>query len=169
MHKDFTSKYGIRAIAVFELVKGLLGLTVGIVLLTLLHKDLEQTAINILDYLHIDPTGHFAQMFVERASAINESNIVLAIVIAFVYTIIRLVEAYGLWLLRAWAEWFAIISGCLYLPFELYKVIQKPSLLHFAILIGNILLVLYLIYVRGESRYHQKHPDEPYKEVFKKN
>jgi uncharacterized membrane protein (DUF2068 family) len=169
VHKDFTSKYGIRAIAVFELVKGLLGLIVGIVLISLLHKDLAQTAINVLDYLHIDPTGHFAQMFVERASSINESNIVLAIVIAFVYMIVRLVEAYGLWHLRTWAEWFAIISGALYLPFELYKVIQKPSLIHFAILIGNVLLVLYLIYVRGESSYHQKHPDEPVEEVFKKN
>ena len=168
MHKDFTSKVGIRAIALFEMFKGFLGLAVGITLISLLHKDLERIAESVLGYLHIDPTGHFAQMFVERASKINESNIVIAIVIAFVYTIIRMIEAYGLWRLRTWAEWFAIISGSIYLPVELYEVIKKPDVLHFAIFFGNILIVLYLIYVRGESRYHEKHPDEPIVEVFKK-
>lgn len=168
MHKDFTSKYGIRAIAIFEMAKGLLGLIVAIALISLLHKDLEQVATNVLDSLHIDPTGHFAQMFVERASRINESNIVIAIVLAFVYMIIRMIEAYGLWRLRAWAEWFAIISGSIYLPFELYETIKKPDVLHFVVFFGNILIVIYLIYVRRESRYHQTHPDEPVRELFKK-
>lgn len=168
MHKDFTSKVGIRAIAVFEMVKGFLGLAVGIALILLLHRDLETVAENVLDYLHIDATGHFAQMFVERASHINESNIKLFIGLSFVYTIVRLVEAYGLWYLRAWAEWFAIISGCIYLPFEIYNIYQKPSIGHFLVFFGNVLIVLYLIYVRGESRYHKTHPNEPIVEVFKK-
>lgn len=168
MHKDFTSKVGIRAIAIFEMVKGFLGLAVGIALILLLHKDLQQVAERILDYLHIDPAGHFAQMFVERASRINESNIILFIALSFVYVIVRMVEAYGLWRLRAWAEWFAIISGGVYLPFEIYEVFQKPTVFRFLILFGNILLVLYLIYVRGESRYHETHPQETVVEVFKK-
>src|SRR6476661_6309176 len=100
LHKDFTSAYGIRAIAVFELVKGFIGLAVGITLMFLLHKDLEVVAGNLLEYLHIDPTGHLAEMFVERASRVNESNIIIFIVLAFVYTAVRLVEAYGLWNLR---------------------------------------------------------------------
>lgn len=167
MHKDFTSAAGIRAIAIFEMVKGILGLAVGITLMFLLHKDLELIAGNILEYLHIDPTGHFAQIFVERASRVNESNIVIFIILAFVYTLVRLVEAYGLWKLRSWAEWFAIISGCLYLPIEIYKIFQKPSLLHFVIFFGNVLMVLYLIYVRGEARYEKIHPTEPVVKVFK--
>lgn len=167
MHKDFTSAAGIRAIAVFELVKGFIGFGVGITLMFLLHKDLQLVAENVLDYLHIDPTGHFAEIFVERASRVNESNIVIFIILAFVYTIVRIIEAYGLWYLRAWAEWFAIISGCLYLPIEIYKIFQKPSLMHFLIFIGNVLIVLYLIYVRGEARYEKTHPTEPVVHVFK--
>ncbi|MGI8495038.1 MAG: DUF2127 domain-containing protein [Pyrinomonadaceae bacterium] len=168
MHKDFTSAAGIRAIAIFEMVKGFLGLAVGIILMFLLHKDLQAVAENILSYLHIDPTGHFAEMFVERASSVNESNIIIFIVLAFVYTIVRMVEAYGLWNLRAWAEWFAIISGCLYLPIEIYKIFQKPSIGHFLIFFGNVLIVLYLIYVRGEARYEKAHPAKPVVKVFKK-
>jgi hypothetical protein len=35
------------------------------------------------------------------------------------------------------------------------------------IFFGNVLLVLYLIYVRGEARYEKKHPTEPVVHVFK--
>ena len=157
MHKDFTSAKAIRAIAIFEMVKGFLGFAVGITLISLLHKDLETVAGNILEYLHIDPTGHFAEMFVERASKINESNIVIFVVLAFVYTLVRLVEAYGLWRLRAWAEWFAIISGMLYLPIEIYEIFQKPTIVRFVIFFFNLALVLYLIYVRREVHYHKIH------------
>ena len=45
MHKDFTSPKAIRAIAVFEMVKGLIGLAVGITLILLLHKDLQEVAV----------------------------------------------------------------------------------------------------------------------------
>ena len=160
MHKDFTSAKAIRAIAIFEMVKGFLGLAVGIALISLLHKDLEVVAGNILEYLHIDPTGHFAEMFVERASKINESNIVIFIVLAFVYTLVRLVEAYGLWRLRTWAEWFAIISGMIYLPIEIYEIFQKPTVVRFVIFFFNLALVIYLVYVRREAKYHKIHDSE---------
>ena len=139
------------------MVKGFLGFAVGITLISLLHKDLETVAGNVLEYLHIDPTGHFAEMFVERASKINESNIVIFVVLAFVYTLVRLVEAYGLWRLRTWAEWFAIISGMIYLPIEIYEIFQKPTVVRFVIFFFNLALVLYLIYVRREAHYHKVH------------
>ncbi len=139
------------------MVKGFLGFVVGITLISLLHKDLEVVAGNVLQHLHVDPTGHFAQMFVERASKINESNILLFVILAFVYTIVRSVEAYGLWRLRTWAEWFAIISGTIYLPIEIYEIFQKPTALRFLIFFFNLALVLYLIYVRREARYHKIH------------
>lgn len=168
MHKDYTSAAGIRAIAVFETVKGCAGLAVGIALLFLLHRDLLVLSLHILDFLHVDPAGRLAQKFVENASRINESNILIFVAVAFFYSIVRFVEAYGLWHLRAWAEWFAIISGMIYLPVEIYEIFQKPTVFRCLVFLFNVALVAYLIYVRGENRYHQKHPEEPIVEVFKK-
>ncbi len=160
MHKDLTSAKAIRAIAVFEMVKGLLGFAVGIALISLLHRDLRQVAENVLGYLHIDPTGNLAQLFVERAAKINESNIMIFVALAFVYTLVRFVEAYGLWRLRAWAEWFAIISGTIYLPIEIYEIFRQPTIIKFLIFFFNLALVLYLIYVRREAKYHKVHDRE---------
>ena len=144
------------------MVKGLLGLAVGIALIFLLHKDLEAVAGNILEYLHVDPTGHFAQTFIERASKINETNIVFFVALAFLYAVGRMVEAYGLWRLRAWAEWVAIISGSLWLPIEIYEIFREPTIIKFVIFFFNVALVLYLIYVRREAKKHRiEHENQP--------
>jgi len=47
-----------------------------------------------------------------------------------------------------WAEWFALLSGTIYLPFEIVKVIERPNVLHFTILLGNLIIILYMGYIR---------------------
>lgn len=149
------AKTGVRAIAIFEAVKGLLGVVAGLGLLSLRHKDLQASAENLINNLHFDPSGELAQKFVETAGNINDSNITLVVILCGVYVIVRFTEAYGLWFLKAWAEWFAIISGSLYIPFEIYKLIQKPTFTRAGILLFNILIVIYLYYFRKEQ-VHEK-------------
>ena len=71
------------------------------------------------------------------------------------YSILRFVEAYGLWYARAWAEWIALVSGSIYLPFEIYKLIHRQSLLHITILVINLAIVVYMAYLlwSGKSRH----------------
>jgi uncharacterized membrane protein (DUF2068 family) len=66
--------------------------------------------------------------------------------------LIRFVEAYGLWHTRAWAEWFAIISGAAYLPWEILEVAKHVHhIVRWTVLGVNILVVLYMVYVRWDS------------------
>jgi uncharacterized membrane protein (DUF2068 family) len=61
------------------------------------------------------------------------------------------VEAYGLWNARVWAEWFALLSGCLYLPWEIYEVAIHPSWIKYGLFATNLAVVLYMLYVRVEA------------------
>jgi uncharacterized membrane protein (DUF2068 family) len=61
------------------------------------------------------------------------------------------VEAYGLWKARAWAEWIALISGAIYLPFEVVELIRRLSLFHLSLLIVNLAVVLYMVYLRMQD------------------
>ncbi len=153
MKKDTASEKGIKTIAIFEMIKGFFAFIVGISVIILLHENLKEVAEKVIHFLHVDPNGHFAISFVEKAANINESNIILVIIIAFVYSAMRFIEGYGLWHLKAWAEWFAIISGGIYLPFEIYEMIHRPSYFTLLIIIINLLIVLYLIYVRYQANY----------------
>jgi uncharacterized membrane protein (DUF2068 family) len=139
---------GVRAIAFFEAVKGALVVVAGFGLLALVHRDLEDIAERLVRHSHLNPASHYPRVFIEAAANTSDARLRTLAALAFAYSTVRFVEAYGLWKLRAWAEWFAIISGCIYLPVELYELIERPTLIRAGILIFNSLVVAYLLYVR---------------------
>jgi uncharacterized membrane protein (DUF2068 family) len=53
-----------------------------------------------------------------------------------------------LWRARPWAEWIALISGAMYLPFEVLKLAHKVTPLHVSILLINLAVVAYMFYLR---------------------
>ena len=77
----------------------------------------------------------------------SEVNVMLIGGLAIAYAVLRFLEVYGLWKQRAWAEWLAIISGCVYIPVEVYKLVRHPSEFHWALLGINIVVVLYIAWV----------------------
>ena len=143
---------GLRAVAALEMFKGLLAIAAGIGLFTLLHKDIGDVAENIVEALHLNPAHHMAQAFIRAADNVSDNRIIAFACVAFLYSAIRFVEGYGLWNARVWAEWFAIVSGAIYLPWEIVEVIKHHGhLLRWAVLVVNILVVLYMIYVRWDT------------------
>jgi len=53
---------------------------------------------------------------------------------------------------RAWAEWLALISGTIYLPFEIYEIARRPDAIRIAIFLINVVVVLYMAYLRLDAR-----------------
>jgi uncharacterized membrane protein (DUF2068 family) len=72
--------------------------------------------------------------------------------VGLVYSTGRFVEGYGLWHQRHWAEWFAVISGAMYVPFELFAMIAHPHWTKLVVLVVNILVVLYILRILLETR-----------------
>jgi uncharacterized membrane protein (DUF2068 family) len=109
---------GVQVVAIFEALKGTLVLVAGFGLLSLVHRDLEAMAERLVEHSHLNPAHHYPRVFIEAASHTNDSRLRTLAALAFLYAVIRLTEAYGLWHMKVWAEWFAIISGSIYLPIE---------------------------------------------------
>lgn len=143
---------GIRSIAVFEAFKGLVVLTAGFGLLHLVHRDLQAFAEELVRHSHLNPAHHYPKIFIEAASRTSDNRLRFLAALAFLYASVRFVEAWGLWRLRAWAEWFAIISGSIYVPVEIFELIKHATLIRFAVLAVNLFIVVYLVYVRYSSR-----------------
>jgi uncharacterized membrane protein (DUF2068 family) len=139
---------GIRTVAIFEAGKGALVLVAGLGLLSLLHKDLQESAESIVRHLHLNPARHVPRVFIDAATRMTEKKLWLLAAGAFAYAATRGAEAYGLWRLRPWAEWFAIVSGGIYLPVEFYELVRHATALKAAILLSNMAIVLYVGYVR---------------------
>jgi uncharacterized membrane protein (DUF2068 family) len=156
LEKIHPTKTGVHVIAIFEAVKGTLGIAAGFGILSLLHRDIPAFAADLIEVLHLNSESHLAHRIVETVTRLNPSNLKIFFILALVYSAVRFVEAYGLWRLRAWAEWFAIISGALYVPVEIYEVFQKFTVFRVGVLLVNIGVVIYLYSFRRE----QKHDEE---------
>jgi uncharacterized membrane protein (DUF2068 family) len=151
----------LRAVASLELTKGLIVLMAACGVLLMLHReDPWDIADGLLRLLHISPDHHFAQVFLDWADSLTETKVWAVAGVALGYSLLRFVEAYGLWYAKAWAEWIALISGTLYLPFEIYKLINRPSLFHVGVFVINVAVVLYLVYElkTGESLHRRCQP-----------
>ena len=143
---------GIRSIAAFEALKGLLVLLVGFGLLHFLHHDIQSTAEELVRHSHLNPARHYPQIFIEAAKHTDDSRLWFLACLAFIYSAARLIEAWGLWRLRRWAQWFAIGSGGFYVPIEVVEIVKRITVLRVIVLAVNCFIVIYLIYVRWTSR-----------------
>ena len=65
--------------------------------------------------------------------------------LALCYAGLRLLEAYGLWRERTWAEWFAVISGSIYVPIEIYELLGRVTWVRVSALVINLGIVIYMI------------------------
>src|SRR5579885_3242115 len=143
-----TSVNGLRAIAIFEGLKGLVALLLAGGLLALLHRDVEQVAEQLLIHLHVGEEHAASRAFLRLAHGMTDRRIWAIAGGAVAYTVVRFTEAYGLWRRRVWAEWFALLSGTLYLPWEIYSVSIHPNIVHYVVFSANLGIVLYMLYVR---------------------
>ena len=143
---------GLRTVAFLEALKGVLVLLLGFGALTLVHKDLDELAERLIDFLRVNPSGKISGFFCALAGRTTDRSLWLLAVGAAVYSLLRFAEAYGLWYERAWAEWFALISGCLYLPWEVFELFHHAHWWKWLILAINVLIVLYMAKLRLKDR-----------------
>ena len=157
---DVAHLKGLRLIASLEILKGALVVVGALALLHYVHRDITEIAARLLDKLHVPPGASLATYLLQGSNSVTPEKIKGVIGFAALYSAIRFIEGYGLWLARIWAEWFAIVSGTIYLPFEMYEVIRRVTWLHCAVLAINIGIVLYMASLRLRARHHFTGPAE---------
>ena len=143
---------GLRTLAVFEAAKGGLVLAAVFGLLSLRHTDLHAATNAFLLHHGIDPQRHYTRLFVETVARATNLHVGQIAAFGFAYALIRLVEGYGLWQGKHWAEWFAAISAGLYLPFEVRHFTHHPALFNAGVILLNVALVIYLGRLLAQQR-----------------
>ena len=142
---------GVRTVATFELTKGIVVLLAGLGVFSMRHKDIWGVAETFLEFFHANPQHRFVGIFIDLVSRVSDVRLWKIALAATIYVILRLVEAYGLWYIRPWAEWLAIASGSIYIPFEVADLLRKPDLIRLLIIVVNVGIVLYMVTLRLEA------------------
>ncbi len=64
------------------------------------------------------------------------------------YGILQLVEGVGLWLMKRWGEYVAVIGTSIFIPLEIYEIVEKVTWLRLAALAVNVFAVVYLLWTK---------------------
>jgi uncharacterized membrane protein (DUF2068 family) len=142
---------GVRTVATFEFAKGIVVLLAGLGVFSMRHKDIWGVAESFLEFFHANPQHRFVGIFIDLVSRVSDVRLWKIALVATIYVIVRFVEAYGLWYIRPWAEWLAIASGSIYIPFEVADLLRKPDLVRLLIIVVNVGIVLYMVMLRLEA------------------
>ena len=136
----------LRAIAVFEAIKGIAALAAIIDVLDLMHRDVRHLAIELIGRFGLNPDARYPSILLHYADLLPDANVRLLVFVAFGYILVRLLEAYGLWNDRAWGECLGALSGGFYIPFEIGHLMHRPSVISAVVLAGNVFVVSFLVF-----------------------
>jgi uncharacterized membrane protein (DUF2068 family) len=135
----------IKAIAFFEAFKGAIVLLAATGLLSLLHRDVYDIAVRFVEHAHLNPAAKYPQIFLDAAAKLQDSRLLMLALGAAAYSLVRFVEAYGLFLEKAWAEVLAAGSGSIYVPFELLELYRHVTWHGVLLLVVNIAVVFIML------------------------
>jgi uncharacterized membrane protein (DUF2068 family) len=144
-----SSNAGLRAVAVVEGAKGLSVLAAGLGLLSLIHRDVQRLAEELVRQFHLNPASGYPRIFIQAVGSLTEHRLWLLACGALIYSTLRLIEAYGLWRARRWAEWFGVVTGGIYVPIEIYELFHGVTWTKLLLLSVNIVVVGYLVLELG--------------------
>ncbi len=80
------------------------------------------------------------------------------------YAVLEGIEAVGLWRVERWGEYFAVVVTSLFLPLEIYELVERVSALKLIALVINIAAVIWLLWSKrlfglrgGDAAYRAEH------------
>ncbi|MGA2351708.1 MAG: DUF2127 domain-containing protein [Terracidiphilus sp.] len=132
-------------IAAFKFVQALLFVAVGVGAFRLLHKDAGDELTKIAEHLRFNPESHFVNLILKYAPLVNDRMLMRIGAVVFIYAGLDLIEGTGLYLEKAWAEWFTLAITASFLPLEIFEVMRRVTPMRVSLLLINALVVVYLL------------------------
>jgi uncharacterized membrane protein (DUF2068 family) len=119
------------------------------------------------DQIGWDPENSKLVQHIAHAFALSSSTLQWIAVGLAGYALIEIIEAVGLWLMKRWGEYFAVIATSVFLPLEIYELTEKITALRLVALLVNIVAVIWLLWSKrlfglngGGAAYRQEHEAE---------
>jgi len=125
-------------------------IAVGVGALRLLHKDLGDVLLRLAYHLRFNPESRFVNFVLDRAAIVDDRLLRRFSIALFAYAALGISEGIGLYLEKAWGEYLTLGITASFLPWEIFEVIHKHTLMRSSLLVVNVLVFFYLLKVLVE-------------------
>jgi uncharacterized membrane protein (DUF2068 family) len=169
--KALRSAFILRALAIERWGRGLIIvlLAIGVFRLKTTQVSLQQlfdrdlTSLKpFFDQIHFNVRDSSTINAVEKVLNAKPSTLNLIAAGLLGYGLLQIIEGIGLWSLKRWGEYVAVVGTTLFIPLEIYEITEKATWLKVVVLIINVAAVLYLLLskrlfgVRGGHRAYEE-------------
>lgn len=131
-------------IAAFKLGQALLFIAMGVGAFRLLHKDVDDVLEKLAYHLRFNQEAGLVKFILTKAALVDDRMLKRFVGAFFMYAGLDLIEGIGLYLEKVWAEYLTLAITASFLPWEVYEVIRKLTLLRVGLLMVNALVFAYL-------------------------
>jgi uncharacterized membrane protein (DUF2068 family) len=145
-------------IAAFKLAQALLFVAIGVGALKMVHKDVGDELARLAHHLRFNPESRFVDFIVEKASILDDRLLKRIGTLVFIYAGLDMIEGIGLYLEKAWAEYFTLILTASFLPWEVFEIFRRLTVPRVALFTVNAMVLVYLLKLvieRGRLRVGQ--------------
>jgi uncharacterized membrane protein (DUF2068 family) len=152
--KELRSAFILRALAIERWVRGLI-----LILLAIAVNRLKTTQVSLkelfardlkslqpfFDQIHFNVTDSSTVHSIQKVLDAKPSTLNLITIGLLLYGALQIVEGIGLWSLKRWGEYVAVVGTTLFIPLEVYELTQKATWIKIGVLVINVAAVLYLL------------------------
>lgn len=152
--KALRSAFILRLLALERWVRGVVLILLGVAvfelkstqvsLKRLFDRDLKSLR-PFFDQIHFNVSDSATVSSAQKVLDAKSSTLTLIGVAILLYGLLQIAEGVGLWSLKRWGEYVAVVGTTLFIPLEVYELTEKVSWLKVVVLLINIAAVLYLL------------------------
>jgi uncharacterized membrane protein (DUF2068 family) len=102
----------------------------------------------VADRLGFDLESAGPVRLIEKALNAEHSTLLLVAGGVLAYGLLELVEGVGLWLMKRWGEYVAVVGTSVFIPLEVYEIVETVTWLRAAALALNVFAVVYLLWTK---------------------
>jgi uncharacterized membrane protein (DUF2068 family) len=148
------SAFILRLLAIERWVRGVIIILLGVAvwrfkstkvsLKQLFDKDLSSLQ-PFFDQIHFNVSDSGIVRSIDDALDARQSTLTVVAAGLLCYGALQLAEGIGLWSLKRWGEYLAVVGTTLFLPLEVYELTEKVTWLRLLAFLVNLAAVAYLL------------------------
>ena len=152
--KALRAAFILRALAIERWVRGLIVVLIGVAVFKLKTTQVSLKALFERDLSSLEPFFKQIHFDVKDSSTVNAimktlnakpSTLNLIAFGLLLYGLLQIVEGIGLWSLKRWGEYVAVVGTSLFIPLEVYELVDNATWLKAAAFVVNVAAVVYLV------------------------
>lgn len=153
--KALRAAFILRALAIERWVRGLIVVLLGIAVFKLKSTQVSLKELFDRDLTSLRPFFRQIHFNVSDSStvrgimkALNAKPSTLTLIACGLvgYGLLQVLEGIGLWSLKRWGEYVAVVGTTLFIPLEVYEVVDGATWLKVVALVVNVAAVVYLVW-----------------------